>query len=427
MPSPSTGRAFPSPVGIADATRELPAAEVAGATSGGRAAPARPPRHGYLAFSPPSVGADEIAEVVDVLRSDWLSTGPKTRQFEHDFAAYLGAPGALALNSCTAGLHTALTVLGVGAGDEVVTSPMTFVATANVIEHVGAKPVLVDVEPDTLNLDPGLIEAAITPRTRAILPVHFAGHPADLAPIEAIAAARGLAIVEDAAHALPAAYRGRRIGAGPHLTAFSFYATKNLTTGEGGMLTGEPALLERARVVSLHGLSRDALARYEQGGHWFYEVHAPGFKYNMSDLQAALGLAQLRRLAGFQTRRAEVVARYDAAFADEEALELPARRPDVEHAWHLYPLRLRPGTLRIDRDQVIRELAGRNIGTSVHFIPVHLHPYYRNRYGYRPDSFPVAFGAYQRCLSLPLNPRLADDDVDDVIDAVRSVVRAHRR
>jgi len=384
-------------------------------------------RRDFLSFSPPLIGEEEISEVVDTLRSDWITTGPKTKRFEKEFAAYLDAPGALALNSCTAALHTALAALGIGPGDEVITTPMTFAASVNVIEHVGARPILVDVEPDTLNIDPAQVAAAITPRTRAVLPVHYAGHPADLDPIGELATAHRLAVIEDAAHALPARYKNRPIGAGGNPAAFSFYATKNLTTAEGGMLTGDPEFLERARVVSLHGMSRDAWKRYDRGGSWFYEVVVPGFKYNMTDIQSALGLWQLRKLAGFQERRRAVVRMYDAAFAGEDALELPARRPDVDHAWHLYVLRLRPGALRIHRDVFIEELRQRNIGSSVHFIPIHVHPYYRDKYGYQPDSFPVAYGNYERMVSLPLNPRLADGDVHDVIAAVLDIVRRQRR
>ena len=385
------------------------------------------PRAEFLPFSPPTIGEEEIDAVVRTLRSAWITTGPETKRFEAEFAEYLGAPAAAALNSCTAGLHTALATLGIGPGDEVITTPMTFAASVNVIEHVGARPVLVDVEPDTLNLDPALVERAITPRTRAIVAVHFAGHPAELDPLETLARRHGIALIEDAAHALPARYRGRPIGSGTNFVAFSFYATKNLTTAEGGMLTGDPALLDRARVIALHGMSRDAWRRYDKGGSWFYEICAPGFKYNMPDIQAAIGRCQLRRLDAFQRRRREVVAAYDAAFAAEPSLEIPAHREHVEHAWHLYVLRLRGDTLRIGRDEFIRELTERNIGTSVHFIPIHLHPYYRDRYGFRPDSFPVAYESYRRMISLPLHPMLGDDDVRDVIDAVLDVVRSHRR
>lgn len=384
-------------------------------------------REAYLSFSPPLIGVEEIGEVVDTLRSDWLSTGPKTRQFETDFARYIGASDALALNSCTAGLHTALAVLGIGPGDEVITTPMTFAASANVIEHVGARPVLADVEPDTLNIDPRCVEQAITPRTRAIIPVHYAGHPVDLDAVEALAAAHHLAVVEDAAHALAASYKGRRIGSGANPTAFSFYATKNLTTGEGGMLTAGPEFLARARMASLHGMSRGAHTRNHEGGHWFYEVHFPGFKYNMTDIAASLGLWQLRKLPRFQWRRRDIATAYNKAFAGEEALEIPTERPDVEHAWHLYPLRLRLDALRIGRNRFIDELTRRNIGTSVHFIPVHLHPFYRERYGYAPDAFPVAYSNYRRLLSLPLNPRLDESDVADVVTAVLDVVRTYRR
>jgi dTDP-4-amino-4,6-dideoxygalactose transaminase len=384
-------------------------------------------RRDFLPFAPPLIGEEEIAEVVATLRSSWITTGPKTKRFEEEFAAYVGATGALALNSCTAGLHTALVTLGIGSGDEVITTPMTFAASVNVIEHVGARPVLVDVEPDTLNIDAALVEAAITPRTRAILPVHYAGHPVDLDRIGALSAAHGLTVVEDAAHAVAARYRGRLIGAGDNPVAFSFYATKDMTTAEGGMLTGDAAFLDRARVVSLHGMSRDAWKRYDKGGHWHYDIVVPGFKYNMTDIQAALGLWQLRKLAGFQERRRTVVGLYDAAFAGQDALELPARHADVEHAWHLYVLRLVPDALRIDRDEFVEELRQRNIGTSVHFIPIHLHPYYRDKYAYRADSFPVAYANYRRMLSLPLSAGLSDADARDVIEAVLDIVRRHRR
>jgi dTDP-4-amino-4,6-dideoxygalactose transaminase len=385
------------------------------------------PRSAFLQFSPPSIGEDEIREVVDTLRSAWISTGPKTRRFETEFASYLGSPAALALNSCTAGLHTALVTLGVGPGDEVVTTPMTFSASVNVVEHVGARPVLVDVEPDTLNIAPAAVEGALTPRTKAIIAVHYGGHPADLDPLRDIAGTAGLALIEDAAHAIPAKYRGRFVGAGANPVAFSFYATKNLTTGEGGMLTGDAELLERARVVSLHGMSRDAWKRYDRGGSWYYEVLLPGFKYNMTDIQAALGLHQLRRLAQMQQRRREIVAQYRAAFDADDALESPVERADVEHAWHLFVLRLRPGALRIDRGRFIHELTARNIGTSVHFIPVHLHPYYRAKYGFAPDAFPVAYSNFERMLSLPLHPGLRDRDVADVVEAVLDVARTFRR
>jgi dTDP-4-amino-4,6-dideoxygalactose transaminase len=383
-------------------------------------------RNEFLSFSPPLIGEEEIAAVVDVLRSDWLSTGPKTHAFEDAFAAYLGAPRAQALNSCTAGLHSALTALGIGPGDEVITTTYTFCATVNVIEHVGARPVLVDVEPDTLNIDPAQVEAAITPRTKAIIAVHLGGHPAELDALRALAGDR-ITLIEDAAHALPARYKGQLIGSGTNPVSFSFYATKNLTTGEGGMLTGDPALLDTVRTLSLHGMSHAAWDRYHQHGRWGYDVTMPGYKYNMTDIQAALGLAQLARLDATTARRRALATQYTTAFAGEDAVITPTERPQMASAWHLYLLRLRPERLTITRDQLIEELTARNIGTSVHFIPMHLHSYYREKYGFTPEAFPVALREFERVLSLPLHPRMSDEDAADVITAVRDVVRDHRR
>ncbi|HXE84894.1 MAG TPA: DegT/DnrJ/EryC1/StrS family aminotransferase [Gemmatimonadales bacterium] len=388
---------------------------------------ARSTRREFLPFNPPLIEEEEIQEVVATLRSPWITTGPKTKRFEEEFSAYLKAPGALALNSCTAAMHVALACLDLERGAEVITTPMTFAATANVIEHVGAKPVLVDVEPDTLNIDPAKVEAAITPRTRALLPVHYTGHPAERDVLEAIARRYNLTMIEDAAHALPARFRGQPIGSGQNPVAFSFYATKNLTTAEGGMLTAGPEFLERARIMALHGMSRDAWKRYDKGGSWRYEIVAPGFKYNLTDVASAIGLWQLRKLERFHQRRLEIVEAYGQAFGAEEALEPPVKRAHVDHAWHLYVLRLRPELLRIGRDQFIDELTRRNIGTSVHFIPLHVHPYYRDKYGYAPTDFPVAFSNFERLLSLPLHPGLTDQDVSDVIDAVLDVVQTYRR
>ncbi len=385
------------------------------------------PRATFLPFSPPLIGDEEVCEVIDTLRSDWITTGPKTRAFETQFADYAQAPGALALSSCTAGLHIALAALGIGPGDEVITTALTFCATVNVIEHVGARPVLVDVEPDTLNIDPSRVAAAITPRTKAIIPVHYAGHPVDLDAIHAIAQAHNLHVIEDAAHGVSGKYKGRPIGSGSNFAAFSFYATKNLTTGEGGMLTGDPELIARAKVLSLHGMNKDAWKRFDKTGSWYYEVTAPGFKCNMTDIEASIGMWQLRKLAGFQQRRREIVAMYQNAFGNEEMLECPVERDDVEHTWHLYVLRLNSEAWRIDRNQVIEELKARNIGTSVHYIPIHLHPFYRDKYGYQPNDFPVTHGNYERMLSLPLAPRLSDADVQDVIAAVMSLVGKYRK
>jgi dTDP-4-amino-4,6-dideoxygalactose transaminase len=391
-------------------------------------------RSEFLHFAPPLIGEEEIDEVTRTLRSGWITTGERAQQFENEFREYVGAEAALAVNSATSAMHIALAALGIGEGDAVISTTMTFASSIHVIEHQHARPVLVDVEPDTLNIDPDQVEAAVRTHkgVKAILPVHLYGHPAEMDRLYEIATKHGLAVVEDAAHSLPARYRARMIGApaagfeGPNLVAFSFYATKNLTTGEGGMLTGPPDLIDSARVWSLHGMSRDAFKRYTSEGSWRYEVVLPGFKYNMPDLQAAIGIHQLHRLEEMQRRRRAIVAQYDEALGDMEELETPAPRPEVESAWHIYLLRLRPERLRIDRDRFIEELRRRNIGASVHFIPVHLHPYYRDRYGLRPDQYPVAQREFERMLSLPLSPAHSDADVADVIDAVREVVGENR-
>ncbi len=400
-------------------------------------------RRDFLPFSPPHIGEAEIDEVVDTLRSSWISTGPKVRRFEQDFAAFVGAPSALAVNSGTAALHVALTALGIGPGDQVVTTPMTFCSSVHVIEHVGARPLLVDVEGDTLNIDPARVEAAIVSARngnkdspiRAILPVHLYGHPCEMNQLRAIASEHDIHIVEDAAHALPAAYGNRMIGAGspaegqerPALAAFSFYATKNLTTTEGGMLVGPTELLDTARVLSLHGMDRDAYQRYSSHGSWHYEVVSPGFKYNMTDVQAAIGIHQLRRLLEGHQRRRQIAGRYNDAFADFAELQAPTARADVDHAWHVYALRLNLQRLSIDRARFIEELRTLNIGASVHFIPIHLHSYYRHKYHYEPAEFPIALREYRRLVSLPLNVTMTNGDVEDVIEAVTTVVHRSRK
>lgn len=387
----------------------------------------RRPRDTFLPFSPPSIGQAEIDEVVDTLRTDWITTGPKTKAFETQFGAYVGAPGetSLMLNSCTAGLHVALAVLGVGPGDEVLVPSLTFAATANVVEHLGGRPVLVDVLPDTLCLDPEAAERAVTPRTKAVIPVHYAGHPADLDAFDALAERHGLHLVEDAAHAAPTWYRDRMIGSRNNFAAFSFYATKNLTTAEGGALTGSPGLLEDARVMGLHGMSRDAWKRFDKGGSWQYDILVPGFKYNMTDIQAAIGQHQLRRLAGFHARRQQIVRRYNEAFLAMGALQVPVELQEAVSSWHLYVLRLRLDRLTIDRDAFIDALKERNIGTSVHYRPLHLMTYYREKYALNEGAFPVANDAYRRMVSIPLHPRLSDDDVEDVIGIVGELVETY--
>ncbi len=387
----------------------------------------------YLPFALPSIGPDEVGDVTEALLSGWLTTGPRTKEFERAFAAYITAPHAIAVNSATAGLHLCLAALGIGPGDEVITTPLTFCATANVIVHLGATPVFADVGPD-MNIDPAQLRARITPRTKAIMPVHFGGLPCDMDAIRAIAREYDLAVIEDAAHAIGATYGGQPIGVVPQgsrdAVVFSFYATKNLTTGEGGMVAcADPELADRIRILSLHGISRDAWKRYTAEGSWYYEVIAPGFKYNMTDLQAALGLRQLQRFAGFQADRLRLIERYDAHFAAMPEVLIPphADQPDMVHAWHLYAVRLDLDQLPIDRAHFIEELRARNIGASVHFIPVHLHPYYRDRFGFRRGDYPVAEAAYDRLVSLPLYPRMTDADVDRVAEAVRGIIAEAQR
>ncbi len=384
----------------------------------------------FLPFYLPEIGEEEIAEVVDALRSGWLTTGPKTRKFEEDFAEYIGSNvEALAVNSATAGLHLSLEAVGVGPEDEVITTPFTFTATAEVIRYLGANPVFVDVSPDTLNLDPTSIEAAITRRTKAIIPVHFGGLACEMASIIAIARRFNLKVIEDAAHALPASSGGQLIGGlDSDATVFSFYVTKNLATGEGGMIvTRDPELARRCRLMRLHGIDRDAFDRYtSRKPAWFYSVLAPGFKYNMTDLAAAIGIHQLRKLDRFHQRRKELTKRYDEAFMDLP-LRLPAHAPPGErHAWHLYVIRLTDDA-PISRDDFIKEMAAAGIGTSVHFIPLHLHPYWRDTYRLRPEDFPIATHAFKQIVSLPLYTRMTTVDQERVIHAVRSILDRQSR
>jgi dTDP-4-amino-4,6-dideoxygalactose transaminase len=393
-------------------------------------------RKTFLPFALPSIGEAEIAEVVDSLRSGWITMGPKVKRFEAAFAEYIGTPHAVAMNSCTAGLQIALQALGVGPGDEVIVPTITFCATANVVVQLGAKPVLVDVGED-LNIDPAAAAAAVTAKTRAIMPVHYGGQACDLEAIYALAARHRLAVVEDAAHAVASEYRGRRIGAAfderwpapsGRATVFSFYATKNLATGEGGMLTtDDPQIAERCRRLALHGMSRDAWQRYTSSGSWYYEVIEPGYKQNMTDIQASIGIHQLQRLDEFTRVRQHYGGMYDAALRDLPELSLPVRHHDRNHTSHLYPVRFLSERLTIGRDEIIQELGRCNIGTSVHFIPVHLHPFYRDTYGYAENDIPNAARFYRQLVSLPLYPAMTEDDVVSVSQAVRAIVAAFRR
>lgn len=374
-------------------------------------------------FSPPSIGEVERERVTRVLESGWLTTGPETKEFEKRFSEYVGSESSLAVNSCTSALCLALHAAGVTSGAEVITTTNTFASTVNVIEHLGAKPVLVDTEPDTMNLDPVEVERKITDKTEAVIAVHFAGHPVELGKLQAICDRHKLVLIEDAAHAVPASYEGTMIGGTGNLTAFSFYATKNLTTGEGGMLTGPQELIERARSLSLHGMSRGAWNRYGAKGNWHYDILAPGFKCNMGDLQAAIGIAQLDRLSELQQRRNEIFDAYNSVFTKNTDLITPVTRSNVQHAWHLYVLRL-TGKLLGKRDQLFSHLQEQGISPSLHFIPIHNHQFYREKYGFSPNDFPVAQKNYENMLSLPLSPALTADEVERVIDAVNSFVSA---
>jgi perosamine synthetase len=384
-------------------------------------------RDSFLPFHLPHIDNQEAQAVLRALRSGWLTTGRETHEFEREFAQEVGARYAVAVNSCTAALHLALEAAGVGPGDEVILPTMTFAASAEVVSYLRATPVLVDSEPDTLNMDPAKVEQAITARTKAIMPVHFAGHACDMNALLALARPRGIAVIEDAAHAFPSAYHGQMVGAIGDMTCFSFYATKTITTGEGGMVTTDnEQVADHIRMMSLHGISKDAWKRYRAEGSWYYEIVAPGFKYNLTDVASALGRVQLSRSPEFWNRRTRIAQRYDQAFAGLTALRTPTIRSDIKHAWHLYVIQLVDGELNLPRDGVIEALKAEGIGTSVHFIPLHRHPYYRTTYGYGPADFPVATRAFERMISLPIYSRMSDTDVEDVIDAVTRVVEKHQ-
>ena len=365
--------------------------------------------------------------MLEVLRSGWITTGPRTKQFEKTLAAYVGSTHAVGVNSCTAALELALEAAGVGAGDEVITSPITFASTANVIVHRGARPVFVDVEPSTLNLDASRLAAAITPKTRAIIPVDFAGHPADLDEIMAIARRHSLVVIEDAAHAIGAEYRGRRVGSVADMTAFSFYATKNITCGEGGALTSDTAeWAERIGFMALLGISRDAWKRYSAEGYQHWDIIYPGHKFNMFDLQGALVQSQLSKIDAFYERRVALKKRLDAGLRDLPEVGFPDEKPGITHAYHLYPIIIRREMLKADRDQVMHAIQAENVGVGVHFRAVHLQPYYVETFGFKRGDFPHAEYYSDRTISLPFYPRMTDRDAEDVIEAVRTVITRFR-
>ncbi|MES3022059.1 MAG: DegT/DnrJ/EryC1/StrS family aminotransferase [Pseudomonadota bacterium] len=413
----AAGTAATAAATAATATATAPAA----AARGGALADEVP----FLPFALPDLGDEEVAEVLDCLRSGWITTGPRSKRFEADFAAYLGGGlEAIAVNSATAGLHLALEALGIGPGDEVIVPTLTFTATAEVVRYLGAHPVLVDIAPDTLNIDVAAVAAAITARTRAIIPVHFAGLACDMDPLLALAAQHKLHVVEDAAHAFPTVYKGALVGTlASAITVFSFYANKTMTTGEGGMVvTRDPQLAARIRLMRLHGISQDAFARYvSRTPAWFYEVVAPGFKYNLTDIAAAIGIQQLRKIDRFFERRQALAHSYTRALANLP-LRLPAPAgPGASHAWHLYVVRV-TAQARLGRDELIAKLSERGIGTSVHFIPLHRHPYWRDSYALAPAQFPVAEASYQAMLTLPLYTKMGDADQQRVIDAMQALL-----
>lgn len=382
----------------------------------------------FVPFYVPEIGEEEIRSVIETLRSGWLTTGAKAKRFEEDFAGYVGCRHAVAVNSCTAALHLALDAVGLKEGDEVLIPTMTFAATAEVVLYFKAKPVLIDCQSDTLNLDPQQIQRVITPRTKAIIPVHMGGQPCDMAPILEVARRHNLKVIEDAAHALPAAYQGKKVGAIGDITCFSFYATKTITTGEGGMATTENSeWAERMRMMSLHGISHDAWKRYTKEGSWYYEILSPGFKYNLTDIAAAIGIEQLKKCNEFWEARQRIAVNYAKAFADLKEIQLPVCRNDVQHAWHLFVIQLNLERLKINRNQVVEALREERIGPSVHFIPLHLHPYYRDKFRYRPEDFPKASAAFERIISLPIYPKMTEGNVRDVIVSLRKLVHEYRR
>lgn len=379
----------------------------------------------FLPFALPDIGEDEINEVVNSLRSGWLTTGPKTKQFESDFAEFIGSGvEAISVNSATAGLHLALEAIGLGQGDEVITTSYTFTSTSEVIRYLGAHPVFVDIDPNTFNIDPTKIEAAITPRTKAIMPVHVAGLACDMQSILAIAKKHNLKVVEDAAHALPTIYNGKLIGTlDSDITVYSFYATKTITTGEGGMIvTRNAEYAKRCRTMRLHGIDRDAFDRYTSNKpSWYYEIVAPGFKYNLTDIASSIGIHQLKKAWLFQKKRQQMANVYDEAFKDLPIVLPPQAKEGDTHAWHLYVLRLQRG-LKLTRDEFIQRMVEKGIGCSVHFIPLHLHPYWSETYNLKPNDYPNALANFEQAVSLPIYTKMTEDDQQRVIQAVKEVL-----
>ena len=381
-----------------------------------------------IPFHKPYITEDEISEVLDSLYAGWLTMGPKTIAFEAKYGEYIGAKNAVSMNSCTACLHLALKAVNIKRGDEVIVPAITFAATAEVVTYFHATPVFVDVDEGTHTIDVSKIEEKITKKTKAIIPVHYAGQPCDMDEILDVAKKHGLFVIEDAAHAVPAWYKERKVGTIGDITCFSFYATKSLTTGEGGMATTEnDEWADRMSILRLHGISKDAWKRYTNEGSWYYEVAESGYKYNMTDIQAGLGLAQLKKIDWMWHQREEIARKYTEAFQSMDEITPPRVRPDRKSAWHLYVIKLNPAAVNLDRKQFMEELKEREIGTSVHFIPLYRHPYYRDTFRYTPQGFPVSERVYERIVSLPIYPGMTEGDIERVAESVRDVVRRHRR
>lgn len=373
-----------------------------------------------MAFSQPLIGQEEINEVVDTLKSGWITTGPKTKKFESQFSDFIGTKNAIAVSSCTAALHLALVCNDIKDGDEVITTPLTFASTANVVVHQNAKPVFVDIQKDTYNIDPDKIEEKITDKTKAIIPVHYAGHPCDMDQINKIAKKHKIMVIEDAAHSLSAEYKGQKIGTLGNIGCFSFYPTKNMTTAEGGMMTtNNDKLADKIRMLSLHGINKDAWKRYSSEGSWYYEIFYPGYKYNMTDIQASMGIHQLKNLKNMQKIRENIAKRYNEAFQDLPNIILPTVRNYIKHSWHLYAIQV----LGIKRNKFIEELKSNQVGFSIHFIPLHYHPYYKERFGFKKGDFPVTEKVYERIVSIPLYPKMSDKDIEHVISVIKKVLK----
>lgn len=388
----------------------------------------KPVRESFLLPFQPSIGQEEIDEVVDTLKSGWLTTGPKAHKFEEMAGKYLNCSNVVAVSSCTAALHLSLAAADIGPGDEVITTPFTFISTANVILHQGAKPVFVDIDLETFNINAGKIEKAITEKTKAIIPVHYAGHPCEMDKILAIAKKHKLIVIEDAAHAFGSEYKGKKIGTIGDFTNFSFYAAKNLTCAEGGMVCAkDKKLAEKIRILSLHGMSKDAWKRYTAAGSWYYEVIYPGYKYNLPDILASIGLHQLKKIDKFISKKEKIARLYQKAFAKMPGITPQKTKEYVKNSYYLYPILINEKLLKIDRDEFIEALKAENIGTSVHFIPVHLHPYYRKTFGFKKGDFPVTESVYERIVSLPIHSAMSFEDANDVIKAVKKIVNYYSK